>query len=211
MDDSLIRDAHTELTSILEAQPSLQTNASNSSLLRAMGTVGHAIGVQIQPPITDNFEKLKNPILAIAQASKIRVRRIQLTGNWWQQDQGALLAFWQDSQPIALLPTSKGYELVDPLTRNRTSVNTALASQIKPHAYILYRPFPENAHTAIDLIGFSLHGLIPTSRHILVTGISVTLLGMIVPQLLAILINQVIPAGDRTSLWQIGLVLVAIA
>lgn len=209
--DQLIQDAQFELASILEQTVSIPTDTSGSPLLRAMGLVGHALGVSIQPPIAKDPRQLHDPIGAIAQASRIRVRHVRLNGNWWLQNQGALLGFRDDRQPIALLPTSKGYELVDPITRTRTLVNTTLASKVLPNAYVLYRSLPEKIHTALALLWFSLRGLKPNLRQILVSGVIVTLLGMLLPQLLAVLINQVIPAGDRDTLWQIGVVLVAVA
>jgi NHLM bacteriocin system ABC transporter ATP-binding protein len=111
-----------------------------------------------------------------------------------------------------LLPTDKrDYAIFDPVTRTRIPVNEAVAKTLTTSAYVLYRPLPQAALKAIDLLRFGVKGYEKDIASILVVGLLGTILGMVAPQATAILINNAIPDSDRALLWQIGLVMFAVA
>ena len=77
-----------------------------TALLIAAGAVGRAMGIDIRPPArSEDPHRVKDPLSAIARASRIRTRRVILRGAWWEFDSGAILAYTaQDERPLALLP-----------------------------------------------------------------------------------------------------------
>lgn len=69
----------TKAASFLEGTP----------LLVAAGAVGRALGVTIRPPArSEDLKRVKDPLSAIVRASRVRIRRVLLRDNWWEQDCG---------------------------------------------------------------------------------------------------------------------------
>lgn len=202
---------------------------SQTPLLIAAGAIAKVLGVTIVPPqASEDFNRVKEPLEAIARASQLRLRRVLLRDRWWQKDGAPMLAYTRmDRHPVALLPTSgSGYEGLNPIqaslanqnSSGRTSgrlekfkVNETTAASLDPIAYVFYRPFPAGVLKAIDLLKFAFQGQKQEFIHILWTGIAATLLGMLIPQATAVLINHAIPTNNLSLLLQIGLGLLAAA
>ena len=188
--------------------------ATGAPLLVAAGAVGRALGVTIRPPsASENLSRVKEPLEAIARASRLRLRQVLLRDKWWMTDCGALVAY-REEQPVALLPVrGDRYELLDPLTQTRTVVNAEDAASLSPVAYMFYRSLPDKALNVIDVLKFALSGRVKDLFIIALTGIAATLLGMLTPYATAILIDNAIPDSDRGLLLQIGggLILAAFA
>jgi NHLM bacteriocin system ABC transporter ATP-binding protein len=178
-------------------------------LLAAAGAVGRALGVSINPPAeSEDLQRLKEPLEAISRASRLRMRQVILSDQWWQQDCGKAMVAYTRSQhrPVALLQvTPTRYELLNPVAQTRLRVNAKVAATIDPVAYIFYRSLPECIHQDMDVIRFALFGLQKELLVILTTGIGVAFLGMIAPYSTGILIDHAIPDRNRGLLVQIGL------
>ncbi|MDX2213493.1 MAG: NHLP bacteriocin export ABC transporter permease/ATPase subunit [Oculatellaceae cyanobacterium bins.114] len=224
-----------DLVSVLRPQSDRFLQAQ-TPLLIAAGAIAKALGVTIAPPMkSENLTRVKEPLEAIARASQLRLRRILLRDRWWEKDGEPILAYTRmDQHPVALLPTpGRGYELLDPIRvglvgqntdtemptpmrmsrqqRLHVKVDETLAATLDPVAYVFYRPLPDGVLKAVDLLKFALKGRQSDLLHILWTGIAATLLGMLVPQATALLIDQAIPMADMSLLIQIGLTLLATA
>ncbi len=186
---------------------------AETPLLRVAGAVGHALRVTIEPPAeSEQSQQVKEPLEAIARASQLRLRQVLLRGRWWQQDVGPLVAYTQDGRrPVALLPVRQThYEMLE-ASGKRVAVNEAIARTLEPVAFMFYRPLPEGHLTAWDLLKFAFQG---RQRDLMVMGLAgvvVTLLGMVLPQMTAVLVDDAIPFGSAGLLLQIGLALVAVA
>ena len=195
-----------------DVSPTSQPLNAEEALLIATGAVGKALGITVCPPATsEDLRRVRDPLDAIARASRVRIRRITLRDRWWQKDSGALLAYTLDNRPVALLPLSDtDYEIIDPLGQTRVRCDQQTAATLSPTAYTFYRPLPENLKP-FNLIQFALSGHFKELFTVLLTGIAATLLGMITPQATAILIDRAIPDADRQLIIQIGLGLFATA
>ncbi|MEM6427404.1 MAG: NHLP bacteriocin export ABC transporter permease/ATPase subunit, partial [Cyanobacteria bacterium P01_D01_bin.128] len=188
-------------------------------LLVAAGAVGRAMGVSIEPPaVSEDLDRLKEPLEAIARASQLRLRRVLLRGQWWIQDGGPLIAYTRgDRRPVALLPVgASAYELFDPAaiapdgTRPaRPAVDAAVAQSLDPLAFVFYRPLPSGPLNVLSLLGFALQGRQRDWISVLLTGVAATLVGMVVPQATAVLIDEAVPYGNTSLLIQIGVALLA--
>ncbi|AFY78660.1 NHLM bacteriocin system ABC transporter, ATP-binding protein [Pleurocapsa sp. PCC 7327] len=197
-----------------EPAPTRTDSQPEDLLLSAAGAVGRSLGITIRPPAkSEDLKRVPDPLEAIARASRIRMRQIQLTDGWWKKDSGPILAYTvEDTRPVALLPISDGkYEIFDPKTRKRSPVNARSADRLAPSAYIFYRPLPEKALKTWELLQFALRGRLKELAVVLLTGIAATLLGMLTPQATAILIDNAIPDANRGLLLQIALGLSATA
>jgi NHLM bacteriocin system ABC transporter ATP-binding protein len=183
-------------------------------LLLVVGAVGRFLGMEIRPPaISDRVGVTADPLAAIVRASRLRKRRVLLRGEWWKQDNGALVAYTKDDQqPIALLPTKNhGYEVFNPNFPRLQPVNEKLADTISPVAYMFYRSLPAKAMRAIDILKFGLKGRQRDLLAIAFTGIAVAMLGLVIPHATLIIMDSAIPDSDRGLLLQIGLGLLVTA
>lgn len=211
LNQQIVEGALSELAAVLQPQQETLFFPEGPPLLVALGAIGQILGIEIRPP-AENLHSVPDPLEAIARSSQIRIRRITLTAGWWHQDQGPLLAYTQlEQRPVALLPDNRGYIVFDPVARTRTPVNESVAQTLKQSAYILYRPLPKDVNNALDLLRFGVKGYEKDIASILVVGTIGTVLGMVAPQATAILINHAIPDSDRILLWQLGLILFAVA
>jgi NHLM bacteriocin system ABC transporter ATP-binding protein len=201
-----IFDAETTQTS-----PSKRSLNYEEALLFATGAVAKVLGIYIQPPAnSEDLRRVRDPLDAIARASRIRIRRITLRDHWWQQDSGPLLAYTvPDNRPVAVIPISETrYEIIDPLQQKRIKCDRQTAATISPTAYTFYRPLPPNLKV-FNLVQFAFKGRSQEITTILFAGIAIALLGMITPQAIAILIDQAIPDANKSLLYQIALGLAA--
>ncbi|MFN6463542.1 MAG: NHLP bacteriocin export ABC transporter permease/ATPase subunit [Nostoc sp. DedVER02] len=212
LNQQVIEGALSDLATVLQPEQEAVFSQEGPPLLVAMGAIARTLGIEIRPA-ADNFSSIQDPVAAIAQSSHIRIRRVTLANGWWRQDQGPMLAYTQlEKRPVALLPTeNRDYAIFDPVARTRLPVNEAVAKTLSTSAYVLYRPLPQVALKAIDLLRFGMKGYEKDIVSILVVGLLGTILGMVAPQATAILINHAIPDSDRALLWQIGLVMFAVA
>lgn len=204
-------EAIAELASVIKPQLK-ESFQQGTPLLIAAGAVGRAMGIQINPPAqSEDLNRVREPIEAIARASRIRIRRVILRDYWWKKDNGPLLAYTrEDNRPVALLPMGVGeYEVLDPESGKRVPVNGNNASFVAPMAYMFYRSFPDQAIKAVDLLQFTLRGRSKELITLMLTGVAAAVLGMVTPQATAILIDNSIPDADRGLLGQVGLGLLA--
>lgn len=187
-------------------------NFMGDPLLAAAGAVGHAMGIEIKPAgKSENMQRVKEPLEAIARASRMRIRRVLLTERWWRGDCGPMLAYLQaDNTPVALLINNKrNYEIYNPVTGKRLLLSDRTAKLLAVNAYMFYPPFPEKKIDLLTLFQYSLRGTGREIFSIAVLGIAAALAGMVVPQATGILIDTAIPDADRGLLLQLTLALVA--
>ncbi len=185
---------------------------SEQTLLFAAGAVGRVLGITIHPPAnSEDLRKVRDPLDAIARASNIRIRRIRLKDGWWHQDSGPLLAYTlEDNRPVAVLPVNDNrYEIIDCYQQQRIKCDQKTAATLSPIAYTFYRPLPVDIPNILPILQFAFKDRSKELFTILAAGIAIALLGMIVPQATAILIDQAIPDADKSLLFQIALGLVA--
>nr|WP_225896300.1 NHLP bacteriocin export ABC transporter permease/ATPase subunit [Amazonocrinis nigriterrae] len=223
LERQVMRETLTELASVLPKpklnsssgfSTSLYSGHPDETLLMAAGAVGKALGVEIRPPAaSEDTKRVRDPVEAITRASRIRVRRIQLRNNWWQKDGGPMLAYTVEGKlPVALLPISHTrYELYAPQKQIRIPVDARIAEALATTAYAFYRPLPNKQLKTLDLLKFAVQGHYKELIVILLTGITVSLLGMLTPQATGILIDKAIPDANRGLLSQIAFGLVAAA
>jgi NHLM bacteriocin system ABC transporter ATP-binding protein len=208
----VVNSALSKLASVLQPQQETAFSQLGTPLLVAAGAVAKVMGITISPPAqSDSLSRVKDPVEALARSSQIRTRRVVLEDGWWLHEHGPLLAYtFEEQRPVALLPANSRYILFDPVTRTRTSVDRVIAATLALEAYQFYRPLPNVVNNVIQLFQFGIKGYQKDIILVLVTGIVGSLLGMVVPQATALLVDNAIPDSDRSLLGQIGLALFAL-
>lgn len=183
-------------------------------LLVAARAVGAALGVPIHAPrCSDDPQCQRDPLAAIARASRLRMRQVVFTEAWWRHDYGPLLAYTRDDhRAVALLPVSPTrYHLYDPRDGSRTPVQARLAATLEPVAYTFYRPLPLAVHSAWALLVFGMRRQARDLLRVWLTGLLVTLLGMLTPLVTAVIVDTAVPDADRRMLLQLSAALLAAA
>src|ERR1700733_13227383 len=105
-DNEIVASAIDQLASIFNASYTKPIGEQKDVLWLCCKIVGNAMGIQVMTPENIPLDStVHNVIMAIAHASQFQVRRVLLKGNWWENDNGPLLAFSQETHnPFALLP-----------------------------------------------------------------------------------------------------------
>jgi ATP-binding cassette subfamily C protein len=183
--------------------------AREDTLFAAFRLVAEAQGIRVPPPAPGNAGDQRNPVEAVATAARVRVRRVTLREGWWRGDAGPLLGRMAgEDRSIALLPSPRGgYDAYDPETRTGRRVDEAVAAELGPHAYALYRPFAPGPLDAWKLLRFGVEGC---GRDLATVGgaaAAVSLLGLLAPVATAILFDSVIPGAEKGQLFQLAAIL----
>ena len=214
-DRHLARDAMYKLSTVLETSREMSTDiASSDPLLAACQVVGQKIGVELRrPEWSDGMAS--DPLDEISRASRVRMRRVALTGDWWRSDSGPLLGFrGEDAHPVALVPRgTSAYVIVDPADGSRQPVTQETAATLAPFGHTFYPPFPDRPLGAGDLLRYSLRGLRGDLVRILLTGVAGGLLGAIVPIASKQIVDVAIPQAESslTLTITLGLAIAAVS
>lgn len=187
--------------------------SETDALLEAVRLVGRNAGIVVRPPArSEDMSRVAEPIDAVARASRFRTRTVLLMPPWWERDNGPLLGYRRGTRaPVALLPDGKGYQLVDPSTGATTRVDAAIARTLEPRAVMIYGALPEGKPSVFKLLAFATRGNYRDIALVAVMGIVGSLLGMVVPQVTGMLVDNAIPDSDRLLVLEMGLGLMATA
>jgi NHLM bacteriocin system ABC transporter peptidase/ATP-binding protein/NHLM bacteriocin system ABC transporter ATP-binding protein len=214
-DRSQMSGALARLTAILEpATGVLAREVHPDPLFEACRAVARVQGIKLRPhPDALAGKPQKDPLNDIARASKIRLRQVALRGDWWQRDNGPILALREtEREPVALLPASaRRYNLYDPVAGSSEPITAELADTLHPFGYVFYRPLPDQALNGLDLLKFGFYEIRNDLRLIGLMGLFIGLLGLVTPVMTKLLFDSVIPGADRGQLLQLTLALVAVA
>jgi NHLM bacteriocin system ABC transporter ATP-binding protein len=216
-DAALMEHGLLQLASVLapkELAKAVPEECVSDPLLLACRIVGRRLNLKISPPRNlPTAAAHKEPILDIAKASSLRLRRVMLKGEWWKHDSGPLVSFGeQDHRPVALLPgKSGGYELHDSAQPQPTRVNADLAQSLNPFAYVFYRPFPAKKITGKELLLFGFKG--SKAELLTIFGLSIAsgIVGVAIPYAAGIIFDVLLPGAERTQLTQLTAFLVVAA
>jgi NHLM bacteriocin system ABC transporter ATP-binding protein len=202
-----------ELIGVLQPRP--DAAPSDSELLAALAPVGRELNVTFRRPAqSEDLSRVPDPLDAVARASRLRFRRVQLRHGWWRTDCGPLLGYLRegdDERPVALLRGRRGaYEVADPREGGRRPLTAETLAALAPGAVLFYRPFPDRALTLLDLPRFGYRPYVRELALTLLVAFASTLLGMLVPQATRWVVDYAVPDSDRAFLVELALVLVAV-
>lgn len=191
-----------------------QDGDGGDPLLQACMLAGEAAGIKMVASPFSRDGRSRDPLGDIARASRVRTRRVALSGEWWKEDSGPLVAFMEeDDRPVALLPASpRVYTLYDPRVESALPVTAETAQKLKPSAYCFFRPFPARALSLWDLLKFCAgFGWKSDVAMVALMGMAGGLLGLSLPLATGFFFDSVIPGAERGQLLQLVLFLLAAA
>ncbi|MCC7054307.1 MAG: NHLP bacteriocin export ABC transporter permease/ATPase subunit [Gemmatimonadaceae bacterium] len=182
-------------------------------LLVVTRIVATALGIEVRPhPARDGSPEPRNPLAAIARASRFRTRRVALRDDWWRHDNGPLLAYRTEGEtPVALLcPRAGQYELHEP-GAVPVPVTPAVAETLQPFGYTFYRPFAATALGIRDVLAFGARGCRRDITTIVLVSLAAATLGLLPSWTTGRLFNDVVPGAERGQLLQLTIVLLVTA
>lgn len=148
----------------------------------------------------------------IARVSHFAARRVLLEEEWFRNDSGILLVFRADKKvPCAAVPKGAGrYELHDCVKGTSVRLTEKTARTLSPEAYMIYRPFPNQALSVMDLVKFSIPAVKKSdlANLFLMAAVS-ALIGLLLPFMNQKIFDEYIPMGDRATLLQISVLILS--
>ncbi len=209
-DDEIVAGAIDQLASIFNASYSKPIGERKDALWLACKLMGDAMGVSVINPINIPLHStVHNVVMAIAHASQFQVRRVLLKGKWWENDNGPLLVFSQESHnPFALVMNRSGkYQVIEPISGYSRPFEPELAQTLDFYAYSFYRCLPDTELNLKGLLLFTLKGQWREVLRLLLLQTGIGLLGLLIPVATGILLNTAVPLADVSLLqqWIIGL------
>ena len=145
------------------------------------------------------------------RSTGIMMRPVALKKGWSADAIGAMLGFLDDGAPVALLPLKRGGYAYRSGSGSLVHIDRAAEARIKEEAYCFYRPLPQRELGVRDLFVFMVRSL-DTSDYVAVVAatLAVTLLGMVVPTVNAIVFGPVVEAGTASIIGPVASLLVGV-
>ncbi len=166
------------------------------------------------PENPPEYENLVEQLDAVLQPSGAMRRRVVLSGTWWKDSDGPLLAARKEEGGVtALLPGRfGGYYYFDTKSGEPVRVTAANSDLFEEDAYCIYKPLPQKALSGRQYILFLLRQLqLPDLLLVVLAGLGVSLVGLLTPQATKIAFSGVIPTRQTTLLIAMAAMLVCTA
>jgi len=161
----------------------------------------------VAPAARSSTQQAFTDVVAIARASRLRVRRIRLRRDWWKRDVGPLVGWYgAHRNPVALVRLSGCYVMIGAAMRRQ--VDRAVALELDPEAATFYPTLPSSALKLRDLLLFSVRHAWGDAARIALAVSFIGLLSMVTPLITQALVNSVIP---RTEIDQLTFCALALA
>ena len=181
-------------------------------MLSAITMVTRNSGVEIQVPKSLSRQTESDvQIRDIARASGLRVRNVLLQDRWWYKDSGPLLGFLEDKRhPVALLRSQSGaYYIVDPRGGSKVRVDEESVQGLSVDARMFAESLPTDVLRLWQIPRWAAGEVWADISFVILLALLITLLGMLVPQATAALVDVAIPEANLRMLLEIGLGLCA--
>ncbi|SMF04123.1 NHLM bacteriocin system ABC transporter, ATP-binding protein [Tistlia consotensis] len=201
------------LAAIIEQRRPTTGVTATDPLIAVLEAAAGDLGVTLVPPRggLSAVPKDQDPVLYLCARSAVQCRRVAMPDDWQRDDYGPLVAHYGPSnRPCALLPNDMGrYRLVDPTAGIDTLVTPAIARQIAPVVYLLYKPLPEGRIDGRGLLSYSVPGnardFVMIVAMVLLAGIA----SIVTPIATGYIVSTIIPSAERGQLLVLGLVVLA--
>ncbi|MEI6888475.1 MAG: NHLP bacteriocin export ABC transporter permease/ATPase subunit [Bacteroidales bacterium] len=185
-------------------------DTGHDALLTSCRIIADYSGITITTPKQPRSEEAPPLSLNdILRSSRFRARKVKLTGKWWEEDHGPLLAWTTDENlPVALIPKSPGkYEYISPGENIRQPLTSKTAMQLAPEAQQFYRPFPDQPIGGMHLIRFGLKNCFRDILLVILMGLAGGFLALLIPVLTGNIFDAVIPQSDYRQLYVFSMVI----
>ncbi len=200
-------------------------NLEDSTIVKAFKIVAAKMELTVKSIPGREYTSTKTGIFQLAKENTIRIREIVLNNNWFEKDNGHLIAFYSKTSeielsgtydfeknctPVALLKNRKGYIMVNPEDESEIKVTRDNAAKIYPKAFMLYKSLPDEKIKIKEILKFVFSDIkIDILRFVLISLIC-TLIGLVTPEITRNFIDYVIPNAAKNQALLITLMVVVI-
>ena len=201
------------LRSLSDAVTGKRTAESGNAVALANSAIAAAIGYYgaraAEPP--RGMDDISELIEFQLRSTGILYRPVRLTPGWTSDAIGAMLGFLTDGTPVALLPLKRGGYAYRAADGSMVRIDRTVEKTIEEAAYCFYRPLPQHELGIRDLLLFMACSLDPSDYvAVVLATLAVTLLGMVVPQVNAIVFGPVVEMGDAAIIGPVAALLVGV-
>ncbi len=161
--------------------------------------------------VPDTIEDMNEQLEYLMRPYGIMRRTVRLEKGWHKDAIGAMLGVRKkDGAFVALIPSGlSGYSYFDTEKGKRVRITRKNEAQFETEALAFYKPFPLQKIKTVALLKY-IAGILSPAEYILtaVAALTVTLVGLLLPQLNRLLFGAVIESGDVTLLISIAVFMV---
>ena len=206
---NILRGSLQELNNILEtnelSKVDFSKSVTNDHLFTCCQIIGNAMDKEVVCPKHYNPIDHSNALFLIAQASKLRFRKVILRENWWRDENGHLLVFEQETKaPRAVIQIKRGdYRIFDPEKGTSKNLTPSIAKGLEPVSYMFFHTFEKPITNFVELVSFAFKGVKKDGYLLVFAAFLGTLIGLLVPILSDYIFDDAIPTADRNYLWEI--------
>lgn len=186
-----------------------------SPLVEVFRILGRRQGFAVTPP---RLAELRgdNPIAALAGASGLRYRAVQLSDGWDTWTKTPLVGFAPSAaghpEPVALLPARRGYMMQRAGQLDPEPLTPAELATLQPAAIQLYVPLPhDRPATLADMGRLAGHGTSRLWAVIVACAAMAALLALATPALTGSVLGMLVPSGSSSAVVAVGVALVVVA
>ncbi len=197
-DEEMLKEAFADLSaSIMGRQASFaMLYGKDQHVHGAVGEILKYFHCSIPETETVESEDISEQLEQLLRPGHILKRTVNLTGPWYRDSDGPLLAKI-NGQAAALIPNKlRGYHYRDPATKQTVNVDRSNANMFEEEAFCFYRPLPQRPLTSKDLLRYMVTSLsVPDYVTFALASLFVTLIGMITPVVNNVIFSRVLVSG----------------
>jgi NHLM bacteriocin system ABC transporter ATP-binding protein len=194
-------------------------SGQESPLRVALAAIGQEMGIEFRLPADSEAPRRPaDAVTAIARASRVRMRTVRLTDDWWKHDVGHLLAFRPDGSPVALILARRlfglqqYYTIFDPADGSLRRVDEAVTDSLAADAFQFFRPMPLKAKLSmIEVSRFTFKPFLPDIGLLFTLSLIPALLGLVLPIANRLVVDHVIPDANKELMIEIAFGLTAVS
>ena len=202
-DQRLLEDSFVGITRILmgdkDAVRLLESRMIAKNSLDEIVKFYHLMPVDLPDEIQDGAEQLDYCL----RPHGIMRRAVELTGNWYNNAFGPMLAYTKDSAvAVALIPSPlRGYRFRDPESGRLLRLNRRTSQMFDSQALCFYRPLPNRKLTIMDLTTYLREGISMADVVSVVAGtLLMTIVGVMIPRVIKQITGFVPESGSTMAL-----------
>ncbi len=211
-DERGFADAFVTMAGVIMGKRIFSKDASKSQFARA--AADEILAYYHVPPNPDisGTDDLDTQLDDLLRPAGIMRRTVDLTGDWWRDCVGPMLAETVDGGVVALLPSGLfGYCYFDHALGKRIRINRKTNENLSGLATCFYRPLPLKKLGIPDLIKY-LQSTLSAADYLFIAAatLAVSLIGMLLPYVNSILFDKVVPSGQMHLLVPIACLLIGV-
>ncbi|MBR0413074.1 MAG: NHLP bacteriocin export ABC transporter permease/ATPase subunit [Eubacterium sp.] len=147
-----------------------------------------------------DIKDIEDQIDFFLRPNGIMKREVTLSGKWYRDGIGPLLATTTDGRIIALIPCKiSGYKYFDYDSGKYVKINKRNYTKISPEAVCFYKPFPLRKLTSSDLFKYFLSTVSGADWiMIIVATLAASLVGTVVTYANSVIFGKVLDLGEMT-------------